>query len=370
MTVGDLLMARRLAVCVGTGGVGKTTIAAAIGLGAALRGRRVAVLTIDPAHQLAHALGLEELRPGGQPVPAAALAAAGLELRGRLDAGMLDPKRAWDAFIARLVGDETTRDRVLANPFYRQLSSSFPGSNEYMAIEEVCRLADSGDYDLVVLDTPPAGHALEFLRAPARVDRLFEGRLFELLARPYDADRAAWRSLGRTAESIVRRLERAGGQTSLRHISELLLALRAHTAAIVERSRRGRALLVGPGAAFVLVARPQPLVLDETAALVDQLGALGCPLAALIANRVHALPTVDAAAVERGLTPVDDPAAAAWIRAAWTDAVGEASDEHALLGRLTATLPATVARADVPESDRDVHGLDQLAEVARVLWAA
>jgi anion-transporting ArsA/GET3 family ATPase len=368
VTVGELAMSRGLVVCVGTGGVGKTTMAAAIGLGAALRGRRVAVLTIDPAHQLARSLGLDDLSSGGQPVPAAALAAAGLELTGSLDAGMLDQKRAWDAFINRLIADPSRRDRVLANPFYQQLSSSFPGSNEYMAIEEVCRLAESGRYELVVLDTPPATHALEFLRAPERIERLLDGSIFGWLARPYGAGRAAWRSLGRAADWVVSKLERAAGQRSLREISDFLVALQARAGELAARSRQARALLLGPGTAFVLVARPQELILDETSALVDQLAELGTPLSALVANRVHVRPAIAGDDVDRALASVDE-SSATWIRWAWSDAVGESRHEQVLLDRLMALLPPTAVRADIPEGDRDVHGIRQLADLADALWA-
>lgn len=369
MNVGGLALQRDVVVCVGTGGVGKTTIAAAIGLGAALRGRRVAVLTIDPAHQLARSLGLDALRAGGQPVPDDALASAGLELRGSLDAGMLDQQRAWNAFITRLMPNPTARERVMASAFYRQLSSSFPGSNEYMAIEEMCRLAESGRYELIVLDTPPASHALEFLRAPERIDRLFDHGVFDLLARPYDAGRTAWRSLGHVADSVVRRLERAAGQSSLREVSDFLLAVHGRAADMIARSRLARSLLVGPSTAFVLVARPQPLVIDETAALRAQLAALGSPLAALVVNRVHSAPALGDAATARALSALHDRAAAAWIHWAWTDAVSEAHEQRRLISRLSALLPADAARAEIPERDRDVRGLRELAAIADALWA-
>lgn len=368
MSVGDLAMGRELVVCVGTGGVGKTTIAAAIALGAAIRGRRVAVLTIDPAHQLARSLGLDALAPGGEPVPAGVLRAAGVELTGSLDAGMLDARRAWDDLVTRLIASDSARRRVLDNPFYQQLSSSFPGSNEYMAIEEVCRLTESGHYDLVVLDTPPAAHALEFFRAPERLDRLFERDVFDWLARPYEAvGRGAWRSVRAVVRLVVRRLERAAGQSTLKNVSSFIVALRDHLDALTERSRQARRLLYGAGAAFILIARPQQLALGETEPLARALRSLRSPLSAVIANRVHSAPPAGAPVVEL-VERISDPAAAAWLRWAWDDALGEVVHEQRVLDRLAGLLPCNVPVARVAEADRDVHSIEQLVGIADGLW--
>ncbi len=360
MTVGELAMQNGLLVCVGTGGVGKTTIAAAIALGAAAHGRQVAVLTIDPARQLARSLGLDALAPGGQRVPPAVLANAGVEMRGTLDAGMLDQKRAWDAFIRRLMPSDELRDRVLGNGFYQQLSSSFPGSNEYMAIEEVCRLAESGRYELVVLDTPPAAHALEFLRAPDRIARLLDRDVFDWLARPYEA-------LGLLAQRLAHRIERATGQSTLHDISGFLGALHGHVDALVARSRQARALLQGAGSAFVLVARPQQLVLAQTEALADTLRTLHSPLAAVVANRVHPVPEVARADARAAIDGCATGDVADWLEWAWDDAVGEATTERSILARLADALPGVV-HAAVPEADSDVHSVRQLARIGDVLW--
>ncbi|HVV83903.1 MAG TPA: ArsA-related P-loop ATPase [Kofleriaceae bacterium] len=212
----ELVDGRRLIVCVGTGGVGKTTVSAAIALAAARRGRRVMVLTIDPARALARALGLSALSHDGEPVPVAALAAAGLSLRGSLDAGMLDQKHAWDGFVRRHAPPEAAA-AMIGNPFYHALSTSFSGSAEYMAVEETCRLADSGRYDLVVLDTPPATHALDFLSAPARLAPLLERGVVAALARPA----AIAGTLGRF---VLRRMEHATGASTLRDLSAFFVA--------------------------------------------------------------------------------------------------------------------------------------------------
>lgn len=374
MTVGDAVDRHRLVVCVGTGGVGKTTIAAALALGAARRGRRVMVITIDPARQLACALGLDGLRADGQRVPAGALHAAGLPPDLALDAGMLDQKAAWDAFIARHAPTGELRARILANPFYRRLSTSFSGSTEYMAIEEMCRLDETGRYDLIVLDTPPASHALDFLDAPERIDRLLDRGLSSWLTRPYEAaGRGAWRAVGATASLVVRRLERAAGRSTLRDISAFFVALDGLLDDVARRTRTARGLLRSPGAGLVLVASPQPLVLAHTETIAARMRALGTPLCAVVLNRVApaiGVPAADAAPVLDALARAGaSPAAVDWLRHEWLAAVAEAAAQDAHRRRFEATLPPDLPRAAIVESDRDAHALADLATIADALWA-
>ncbi len=169
MSLREVIAKHELVVCIGTGGVGKTSLAAAIAVGGALRGRRAVVLTIDPARALGRALGID-LGSGIVPIGEALFARENLELLGRLDAGMLEQRGAWDAFVRRHAPSVAVERAILDNPFYRQLSRHFAGSTEYVAVEELCRLHESGRYDLVVLDTPPAAHSLDFVRAPDRID--------------------------------------------------------------------------------------------------------------------------------------------------------------------------------------------------------
>jgi anion-transporting ArsA/GET3 family ATPase len=352
VTIGATLDRQRLVVCVGTGGVGKTTVAAAIALRAARQGRRAMVLTIDPARALARAFGLASLAAGGEPVPNAALAAAGLALRGQLDAGMLDQRHAWDAFIRRHAPSQALADHILANPFYRELSTSFAGSTEYMALEELCRLAESGRYDLIVLDTPPAAHALDFLRAPERIDPLLDRRLITAMSRP----------AGALARFVVRRLEAASGPGTVRDVVGFLVAVEALVDAAAARARSARALLTSDATALVLVAGPRQIVLDETVTLAARLPRL----AAVVVNRVHRSPPIDHAAVERVVAPL--PAdVAAWLRATWVDAAGEAAREVEHLARFRGSLPAALAHAEIAEADHDVHSLADLAAIAEQL---
>jgi anion-transporting ArsA/GET3 family ATPase len=183
MSFAELVARQRLIVCIGGGGVGKTTVAAAIALGAALAGRRAAVLTIDPARALGRAFGLPQLGAECTPIAASVFLDAGLHPRGTLAAGMLDQKRAWDAFIGRHAPSPELARSVIENPFYRELSARFAGATEYVAVEQLCLLHESGQYDLIVLDTPPAAHALDFVRAPEKLSRLLQPEVARWLVR-------------------------------------------------------------------------------------------------------------------------------------------------------------------------------------------
>jgi anion-transporting ArsA/GET3 family ATPase len=370
-SLAEVVAGHRNLVCVGTGGVGKTTIAAALALAGAQQGRRAMVLTIDPARQLARALGLATLRRGGEPVAAAALAAAGLAPSGRLDAGMLDQKGAWDAFISRHAPSPEVRDTLLDNPFYKQLSTSFAGSTEYMAIEELCRLDESGEHDLIVIDTPPAGHAIDFLRAPERIESLLSPEVAGWLSRPYRSiGSGPWRAVSATVRFVVRQLERAVGTRTLREVSAFFVALDALFGDVAARAARARALLRSEHTAFVLVVGPKDQVLVDAGGLADTMRELGVPLRATVVNRVHPLPgaAVPPAAVERVLAELPaDAATAAWLRETWTAARATAQAERERLGRLRATLPAGVAWVEVPELEHDAHSLRDLAELVGLL---
>jgi len=346
----------RLLVCVGTGGVGKTTVSAALALQAAMRGRRALVLAIDPVRALARALGLADLG-ANERVPEAILAAAGLAPRGVLGAAMLDQKRAWDSFVLRHAPSASVAEALFANPFYQRLSTSFAGSTEYMAIEETCRYAESGEYDLIVLDTPPAAHALDFVHAPERIDRLLDRSVYQSIIS------GAWRGAGITARFLLRRLEHATGSSTLRDISAFFAALDALIDGALERTRRARALLRGGDSAFVLVTAPRQLVIEETRELQAKLAAQPTPLAAVIINRTHDVPDVDASSLD---TLGSDPAAR-WIRHAWADAVAEATDEREVLARFAALLPSGTPLGEIPEADHDLHSLRDLALVAEGL---
>ena len=375
MSLGGLMERLRLVVCVGTGGVGKTTLSAALALGGAMAGRRAMVLTIDPARALARGLGLERLERGGQRIPDQVLRSSGVTVSGSLSAGMLDQKVAWDAFITRHTRSAAGRRAILDNPFYQELSGRFAGATEYVAVEELCRLDESGEYDLIVLDTPPAAHALDFVSAPGRIDRLLDPELSQWLTRPYAAvGKSAFRSAGATLRFVLRQLERATGRQTLRDVSALFTAMDGLFDDIRARTREARALLYGPSTAFVLVTGPEEPVLAGTSALGERLSALDVPLRAVIQNRTHPLPGLDDPAAEIAadalLGELDAPPdVLAWLGRTHRDEVARARAEARRWEQFARSLPAGVEQASLAELDHDLHSLGDLADVARKLWA-
>ncbi|HTJ45192.1 MAG TPA: ArsA-related P-loop ATPase [Kofleriaceae bacterium] len=330
-----LIDRHRLIVCVGTGGVGKTTVAASLAIAAAARGRRAVVLTIDPARALARALGLDGLAPEGQEIRTS---------RGAFTAAMLDTKRSWDAFVRRHAPSAAIARALDANPFYQRLSTSFAGATEYMAIEEVCRFAEDGRHDLIVLDTPPAAHALDFVRAPEKIDRLLASRLGGALAIP---------------RFLARRLERATGARTLHDIATFFEAAGALAEVALVRARRARALLHQGGAAFVLIAAPRQLVLDETLALADRMRALDAPLAAVVVNRVHAAPPDSAA-----LDGEPDTPAVRWLRDALANARVDAAADADVIARFRRALGPGTELVTIAEAAHDLHAVRDLETLA------
>src|SRR3712207_2739761 len=222
MSIADRLEGKRVLICAGSGGVGKTTCSAALALGLAARGQRVAVVTIDPARRLADALGLEELGNEPRLVDPERFAGHGIELRGELWAMMLDAKATFDELIERLAPDESTRDEVLANRIYQELSSAVAGSQEFTAVAKLYDLTQSDRFDVVVLDTPPSRNALDFLDAPDRLTNFFEGRALRVFLAPTGF---AAKVMGRGTGVVFSVLKRITGVDLLRDLSVFFRAL-------------------------------------------------------------------------------------------------------------------------------------------------
>src|ERR687893_3067201 len=247
-SVASLLEGRRIVVCAGSGGVGKTTTAAALAMGMAERGLKVAVVTIDPAKRLADSLGLEELGNEPRLVDPERFAGHGVEMRGELWALMLDAKRTFDALIERLAPDDRTRDEVLANRIYQQLSSAVAGSQEFTAIAKLYELDQEGDFDLLVLDTPPSRNALDFLDAPKRLTSFFQGRAIRMFLRPAGL---SGKLLGRGTGVVFGILQRVTGVDLLRDLSTFFRSLAGMIDGFTERARRVGALLSDPATTFL-----------------------------------------------------------------------------------------------------------------------
>jgi anion-transporting ArsA/GET3 family ATPase len=368
MTLDASLGARKVVVFVGAGGVGKTTIAAAIGLQRALEGGRVLVCTIDPARRLANALGLTALGNVETRVPEHTFAEAGLTPRGELHAMMLDVKRTWDELVTRHAHDPAQRDRILRNRLYRQMSAALAGSQEYMATEKLYELATERDYDLVVLDTPPTAHALDFLDAPDRIlDFLGDDSTRALLAPAVGAGRMGLRLAQLGGSYIAKTLARFTGAEALADLGDFLRSFHGMYEGFKDRAEAVRALLARPDAGFVIVASPATVAVDEALAFHERLHAESMPIAGVVANRVtpdlweggRPLPGADALA--EPLAPGDRGLAARLAAALAAHQRLAAADREAVANL---TEPIDAPHAVVPRIEEDVNDLGGLARIA------
>jgi anion-transporting ArsA/GET3 family ATPase len=280
--VDRLLTESEILVCCGSGGVGKTTTAAALALRAAELGRRTVVLTIDPARRLAQSMGLSELDNTPRQVLGADESAG-----GELHAMMLDMKRTFDEIVLTHADGEKA-EQILANPFYVAMSSSFSGTQEYMAMEKLGQLKASGTWDLIIVDTPPTRSALDFLDAPRRMATFLDGRLLRLLVAPAKVGgRAYVKVLAAGMNVFAGVLTKVLGGQLLRDLSTFVAALETTFGGFRQRAERTYNLLQQPGTAFVVVAAPEKDALREAAYFADRLAAESMPLAGLVLNRVH-----------------------------------------------------------------------------------
>jgi len=319
VSVAELLEGKRICVCGGSGGVGKTTASAAIALGMAARGAKVAVVTIDPARRLANALGLEELENQPRRVKPARLA-GGIEIKGELWAMMLDPKRTFDELIERIAADPERAREIRENRIYRELSTAVSGSQEFTAVAKLYELERDGDFDLLVLDTPPSRNALDFLDAPGRLTSFLDGRALKTFIRPTGL---GMRVLGRGAAPFLSALRRVTGVDLLGDLSTFFALLGDMTEAFSLRAQQVERMLKAPTSAFVLVTSAQGAAIDEAIWFRRTLMESGLPFAGVIVNRVH------------------------------HDRLGDAEPEH-LLAALGDGLPSELA-ARVAENFGDYH---------------
>lgn len=336
-----LVRTQRVIVCCGGGGVGKTTSAAALGVLGAKQGRRVQVMTIDPALRLAQAMGLESLTNDPQRVP--------LEADGELSALMLDSKRTFDRLVEKHAPNDRAREAIFANNYYQQLSSSLGGSRELVAMERVLEAVNAGSHDLLVVDTPPSHHALDFLEAPQRIVNLLEGSLTRALVRPYGlAARAQFNFFRQSSAAALKFMERLTGVEMLADLSDFLLAFSSMFDGFKERSHQVQTLMKQPGTSFLLVCAPEPGSLRQVNQFAGRLSAEGMAIAGVLANRVNPDPGWQAEG-EVTFSPAD---------AALVDVHGDpAFSPLPLSRRLGESLAAAIA----------LHASDMLAlqEVAR-----
>ncbi len=368
-TIEQVLDGRSVCVCAGSGGVGKTTTAAAVALGMAARGLKVCVLTIDPAKRLADSLGLEELGNEATRVDPALLETNGVDCRGELWAMMLDAKQTFDQLVARHAEDEEARERVLGNPIYQQISSALAGSQEYMAMEKLFELHSEGRFDLLVLDTPPSRNALDFLDAPERLTQFIEGRSLQLFIKPTGL---AARVAGRGAGVVLAILKRILGFDLLADLSEFFTAFSGMIDGFQDRAHRVNALLRDEETTFLIVCGPQAGPIEESVFFHSKLVEAGMNFGAAVVNRVRYRlldAAVEADAAEREIGGVlDDPDLSRRLAVNLAEYELLADRDESNIELLRERLGgAPLIR--VPYLDTDVHDVAGLAEIDRYLFA-
>ncbi|GIE87425.1 ArsA family ATPase [Actinoplanes regularis] len=358
----------RIVVCCGAGGVGKTTTAAALGLRAAeVHGRRTVVLTIDPARRLAQSMGLTELDNTPRQVKGIDAGESG----GELHAMMLDMKRTFD----EVVEQHTKPDRaaeIFANPFYQAMSSTFAGTQEYMAMEKLGQLRADDEWDLIVVDTPPSRSALDFLDAPARLSRFLDGRMLRMLLAPA-------RTGGRSMFSLVtasfglfsRAVQKVLGAQLLTDLSGFVAALDSMFGGFRERADQTYRILQDPQTAFLLVAAPERDAVREAAYFAERLVAERMPLGGLVLNRMHkteaaGLPARESEAAAERLDAVGDLPIAADVLRIHAGLLRQSEREVRVAATFTEAFPQVPTTA-VAAQPADVHDVDGLRTIGKLL---
>ncbi len=368
-TLSDTVATAHIIVCTGSGGVGKTTTAAALALAAARLGRSTIVVTIDPARRLAQSLGLEALDNVPRPVP-------GVD---GLDAMMLDMKRTFDEVIDRNAGDPVRAQRIKENRFYRQLSDSLAGTQEYMATEKLYELHRSGAYDCIVVDTPPTRNALDFLDAPRRLTDFLEGRFLRVFLAPgMAAGRVTARAAGFGAGVFMRAMGRITGAGVLGDLAEFFQSLEGMYDGFKSRAQAVYELLQSPGSAFVVVASPETPALREARYFLDRLTADGMPTAGLVVNRMtpealdalgaYRSEEIRATAARLAEGGPEQRAAAALLRLAVDRAEATVREAKAVSSALHGVDPHVLV--EIPLMTGDVHDLEALTTLGTYLVGA
>ncbi|MGH3244123.1 MAG: ArsA family ATPase [Spirillospora sp.] len=363
----------KIIVCCGSGGVGKTTTAAALGVRAAERGRDVVVLTVDPARRLAQSMGLSELDNNPRRID--------IDGDGELHAMMLDMKRTFDE-IVEAHADPDRAKQILANPFYQSLSSSLSGTQEYMAMEKLGQLHRSGAWDLIVVDTPPSRNALDFLDAPERMGRFLDGRFMKILAAPAKTGgRFGVKVISAGFGMFTGVINKVIGVQLLRDVQTFVAAFDTMFGGFRERAEKTFRLLQTPGTAFLVVAAPEPDALREASYFVERLAEERMPLAGLVVNRVHEatadthtgrgsrndlLSAARSQAAAETLEERGEHTLTAALLRLHTDRMQLAAREHRLRDSFASTHP-TVPVTVVPAQAEDVHDLDGLRQVGQDL---
>jgi anion-transporting ArsA/GET3 family ATPase len=369
-------MSRRVLVAVGAGGVGKTTTAAALGVAAARRGRRVLCLTIDPAKRLAESLGLERMSAEEQAIAPYLFERAGIPLRGSLTAMMLDTKRTFDDLVVKYSSSPERAQKLLDNKLYKYVSTSLAGTQEYMAMEKLVSVQKDARFDLVVLDTPPTANALDFLDAPERLVEALDSATMRWFVQAFESTgKLSLNLLARSAAVVLRGLGRITGGGFLEAMAEFITELNDLFGGFKQRAKLVEEALRSPEVSFVLVTSPAPMSIQEVLFFSERLEASNMPRGAFVVNRFRVPPpAADAppgvrdatdAVAARGLH-LDDDGPARLVQA-HADAVRLAALDSLHVRGLDERAQGRVPIVRVPELPTDVHDLQNLGALSETL---
>jgi len=381
VTFSDVLTRKRILVCVGSGGVGKTTTAATLALMAARRGRKTLVLTIDPAKRLANSLGLDALGHTIQQVPRELVhAGGGTDGRGELHAMMLDQKAAFDEVVRHHAKDPEAVTRIMSNPVYGQISGSLAGSQEYAAMAKLQEFDETGNWELIVVDTPPTAHALDFLDAPQKLTQAIDSPAIEWFRKMQGGSGSGWSVVGRTGSFVLKRLAKFVGSQFLQDLAIFFTEFHDILGGFRQRAEETFALLRQDRVGFVLVTTPEVMAVREALFFHERLAQSQMPFSGFVVNRVHVSRPAQldvARTVELlGATPaVRDLAlsgtslqmAAEQLLGAHHDLEILAAGDQAAIARLREVGGPTATLVQVPFLREDVHDVARRVDLGRYL---
>jgi anion-transporting ArsA/GET3 family ATPase len=365
-----LLDTKQVLLCVGCGGVGKTTTSAALALAAARAGKRVLCLTIDPAKRLANSLGLEHMTREETLVSPEIFKRAGVPVEGSLTVMMLDTKRTFDEIVIRHASSQKAREAILTNKIYQYVSTSLAGTQEYMAMEKLQALREAGTYDLIVLDTPPTANALDFLDAPERMVEAIDSPAMRWFVQAFTGKSVSLGLLGKGSQLVLKAVSKITGAAFLDQLAGFIAAMNDLFGGFTERAKRVSEALRGPDVAFVLVTSPEPMAIEEINFFADRLRQFAMPRDVYVVNRMHMQPEplpadLPGALLANGLEI--DEAFQHSVQAAHHEATLLANRDASHLERLRVDPRDPTPVLHVPAFENDVHDVRALARVGEAL---
>ena len=382
-TIEELISSKEIVIACGSGGVGKTTTAAAAAAMAAVRHRgKVLVVTVDPARRLANALGLEGFGNDEKRVDPDAFKAAGVRPRGELWAAMLDTKQSWDDLVHRHAPDRDTERRILSNPLYQNISGKFVQSHDYIAMERLYEIHSSGNYDLIVVDTPPTRNAMDFIEAPRRMAEFFSSKLLRLLIAPYRS-----RMVNMASRPFYQVADRVLGSQFLEDIAEFFILFQTMYNGFVERASAVERLLRDKRTTFVVVTTLEAAPVREAEFFIQALSAKRFHLGALVVNKVLPSYLLDEGAEELAARICDEAAELARLDGLAGSLGTDPEQLQRVLNEVAANFRnfAIVARRDaatrrelqalpevvatVPEFEGDIHDVTGLLQLGERIWS-